>query len=554
MDPMEEFKLNGIEADYEPENDSDTENWLPSIPKKSSSPPLFPNASSTGGLSLSDNPLRAKVDPLELFKVTKNLDATDRYKSSSTEDFPENEEDSKDQALETLQSLTEKEKIRLGEVIEKIKLEKKEKEKIKLENEKKQAELKKKKLEEKMRTASVFEPENVSNLKSSQSSQTSKAKPSADNCLIGKLDPDSVVEPVPSVKSRSKNQRPSGPNPFNNSLYSKPQPQSTGHFSMDSLVQSNNDPGKQLLQKVAYGHESSGQGPASQGHPTNTHGNYPPHHGSGAHGHAPPHHYYPPPGHHGYGYEGYDPYGYPYGAPRHDPYAHPGYGYPPPSHGYGPGHHQGMPPHGHTPGPYGHLPPHASAHHPYSHYPQGNYEMPPENSSVYQDTSSNFSGPSSDFTYAESTFTNADSTITSLESPRSNKTKNSIRDREDTCNSDPAKSQKTADKVFDFSTLSKTKPEKTKSPIEQLTQNPISNLNQNSEDSTFTTVKGLNRAGKCLICREGKIEMALVPCGHNLFCEDCAYRITQGNKKNLSANPVCPECFEPVNMAIRIKM
>jgi hypothetical protein len=67
------------------------------------------------------------------------------------------------------------------------------------------------------------------------------------------------------------------------------------------------------------------------------------------------------------------------------------------------------------------------------------------------------------------------------------------------------------------------------------------------------TVPGVNRAGKCLVCREKQITMALVPCGHNLFCEECAMRITHGNK-NLHANPVCPECFEPVNMAIKIKM
>lgn len=66
------------------------------------------------------------------------------------------------------------------------------------------------------------------------------------------------------------------------------------------------------------------------------------------------------------------------------------------------------------------------------------------------------------------------------------------------------------------------------------------------------TVQGVNRAGKCLVCKENMICMALVPCGHNLFCEDCALRITQTNK-NIHANPVCPECFEPVNMAIKIQ-
>ena len=77
---------------------------------------------------------------------------------------------------------------------------------------------------------------------------------------------------------------------------------------------------------------------------------------------------------------------------------------------------------------------------------------------------------------------------------------------------------------------------------------------QTESGQSFATIKGVSKVGKCLVCREGDISMALVPCGHNLFCEDCAERITQGNKKNVSANPVCPECFEPVNMAIKIKM
>jgi len=73
------------------------------------------------------------------------------------------------------------------------------------------------------------------------------------------------------------------------------------------------------------------------------------------------------------------------------------------------------------------------------------------------------------------------------------------------------------------------------------------------QDPYFTTIHGVNKPGKCLVCRERQISMALVPCGHNLFCEDCAFKITHQNK-TLNSSPVCPECFEPVNMAIRIKM
>ncbi|CAK8676975.1 RNA-binding protein MEX3B-like [Clavelina lepadiformis] len=47
---------------------------------------------------------------------------------------------------------------------------------------------------------------------------------------------------------------------------------------------------------------------------------------------------------------------------------------------------------------------------------------------------------------------------------------------------------------------------------------------------------------KCIICNEGSVVAALVPCGHNLFCYGCA----QGTS-------VCPCCHQPASMALLIK-
>lgn len=57
--------------------------------------------------------------------------------------------------------------------------------------------------------------------------------------------------------------------------------------------------------------------------------------------------------------------------------------------------------------------------------------------------------------------------------------------------------------------------------------------------STITTTK-------CLVCGEGKVTHALVPCGHNFFCVDCANRVCEGSEAH------CPVCSIPAMQAIRI--
>ncbi|XP_076868671.1 RNA-binding protein MEX3A [Brachyhypopomus gauderio] len=53
-------------------------------------------------------------------------------------------------------------------------------------------------------------------------------------------------------------------------------------------------------------------------------------------------------------------------------------------------------------------------------------------------------------------------------------------------------------------------------------------------------------ARDCMTCFESKVTAALVPCGHNLFCMECAIRICELN------HPECPVCHTLVTQAIRI--
>ncbi|KAJ3597624.1 hypothetical protein NHX12_001142 [Muraenolepis orangiensis] len=50
----------------------------------------------------------------------------------------------------------------------------------------------------------------------------------------------------------------------------------------------------------------------------------------------------------------------------------------------------------------------------------------------------------------------------------------------------------------------------------------------------------------CMTCFESKVTAALVPCGHNLFCMECAVRICERGQ------PECPVCHSLVTQAIRI--
>lgn len=51
---------------------------------------------------------------------------------------------------------------------------------------------------------------------------------------------------------------------------------------------------------------------------------------------------------------------------------------------------------------------------------------------------------------------------------------------------------------------------------------------------------------ECVVCAEGEVMAALVPCGHNLFCMDCAVRICG------KSEPECPACRTPATQAIHI--
>nr|XP_049573425.1 RNA-binding protein MEX3B isoform X2 [Syngnathus scovelli] len=64
-----------------------------------------------------------------------------------------------------------------------------------------------------------------------------------------------------------------------------------------------------------------------------------------------------------------------------------------------------------------------------------------------------------------------------------------------------------------------------------------------SSSSSSTSRKG---SRECSVCFESEVIAALVPCGHNLFCMDCANRICE------QSEPKCPVCQTSVTQAIRI--
>ncbi|XP_013774908.1 RNA-binding protein MEX3B-like [Limulus polyphemus] len=51
---------------------------------------------------------------------------------------------------------------------------------------------------------------------------------------------------------------------------------------------------------------------------------------------------------------------------------------------------------------------------------------------------------------------------------------------------------------------------------------------------------------ECIVCSENNIVAALIPCGHNLFCLECANRICE------KTEPECPICHQFTSQAIRI--
>ncbi|KFV67545.1 RNA-binding E3 ubiquitin-protein ligase MEX3C, partial [Dryobates pubescens] len=64
--------------------------------------------------------------------------------------------------------------------------------------------------------------------------------------------------------------------------------------------------------------------------------------------------------------------------------------------------------------------------------------------------------------------------------------------------------------------------------------------------STSSSPPELTRKHDCIICFERKVTSALVPCGHNLFCMECANKICE------KETPACPICQVAVTQAIQI--
>lgn len=69
-----------------------------------------------------------------------------------------------------------------------------------------------------------------------------------------------------------------------------------------------------------------------------------------------------------------------------------------------------------------------------------------------------------------------------------------------------------------------------------------------STSSSSSTSSDTSRKGSrdCSVCFESEVIAALVPCGHNLFCMECANRICERSE------PQCPVCHAGVTQAIRI--
>lgn len=75
-----------------------------------------------------------------------------------------------------------------------------------------------------------------------------------------------------------------------------------------------------------------------------------------------------------------------------------------------------------------------------------------------------------------------------------------------------------------------------------------STSSSSSSSSSSSTSSGTSRKGSrdCSVCFESEVIAALVPCGHNLFCMECANRICERSE------PKCPVCHTGVTQAIRI--
>uniref|UniRef100_A0A8V5GLP9 Uncharacterized protein n=1 Tax=Melopsittacus undulatus TaxID=13146 RepID=A0A8V5GLP9_MELUD len=74
----------------------------------------------------------------------------------------------------------------------------------------------------------------------------------------------------------------------------------------------------------------------------------------------------------------------------------------------------------------------------------------------------------------------------------------------------------------------------------RIQSDPVSTLSWLSSDGHRKSSR------ECMVCFESEVIAALVPCGHNLFCMECAMRICG------KAEPECPVCHTPATQAIHI--
>lgn len=88
-----------------------------------------------------------------------------------------------------------------------------------------------------------------------------------------------------------------------------------------------------------------------------------------------------------------------------------------------------------------------------------------------------------------------------------------------------------------------------------LDTNVVNGINVSSTSAEGSTLSasgepGLGARRNCIMCSESEVVAALVPCGHNFFCMECASLIVE--KPPASVDRICPVCRQEPSQAIRI--
>ncbi|XP_032530369.1 RNA-binding E3 ubiquitin-protein ligase MEX3C [Chiroxiphia lanceolata] len=76
--------------------------------------------------------------------------------------------------------------------------------------------------------------------------------------------------------------------------------------------------------------------------------------------------------------------------------------------------------------------------------------------------------------------------------------------------------------------------------------NGTNSYSSSNGGSTSSSPPELRQKHDCVICFESEVIAALVPCGHNLFCLECANKICE------KETPLCPVCQAAVTQSIQI--